>query len=243
MEPQKLRSSLLSAVTHDFQTPLAAMAGSAESIMLMGESGGFENIRGLAENIHQEAVRLSRLVANLLRIARLESGNFKPNLQPVPLEEVVGAALNRTEALLAGRPVTADLPRDLPLALLDDVLAEQLLVNLLENSAKYAPQGSAVKVSARVQGDHLQLEVADKGPGIPPEDLERVFEPFYRVNRDNHLDGYGLGLAICKSIAKAHGGSIQAENVASGGLRFLVTLPMQPDSESHGDPHAKNSHH
>jgi two-component system sensor histidine kinase KdpD len=240
IESEKLKSTLLSAVTHDFQTPLTAMAGSAESIMLMGESGGFDKIRSLAENIHEEATRLSRLVANLLRIARLDSGHFKPNLQPIPLEEVVGAALIRTETLLAGHAVQVDLPSDLPVAMVDDVLMEQLLVNLLENSAKYSPQGAPVKLSAGVRGGRLQLEVFDQGPGIPPDDLESVFEPFFRVNRENQPEGYGLGLAICRSIAKAHGGSIHAENMGHGGLRFIVTLPLPGEQKKNAGYPAKN---
>lgn len=243
IESEKLKSTLLSAVTHDFQTPLTAMAGSAESIMLMGESGRFDQIRNLAENIHGEATRLSRLVANLLRIARLDSGHFKPNLQPVPLEEVVGAALIRSEALLAGHTVQVDLPQDLPVPLVDDVLLEQLLVNLLENSAKYSPPGASVKLSAGVRGGRLQLEVLDQGPGVPLEDLESVFEPFFRVNRENQPEGYGLGLAICRSIAKAHGGSIHAENMAQGGLRFIVTLPLPGDKKHHDGHPAENPHH
>ncbi|KHK02373.1 Osmosensitive K+ channel histidine kinase KdpD [Desulfovibrio sp. TomC] len=227
MESEKLKSSLLSSVTHDFQTPLAAIAGSAETIMLLGKSAEFDVLFGLAQNIYNESARLSRLVDNLLRLARLESGKFKPNLQAVPLEEVLGAALNRLEPSLASRPVTVDLAPDLPLAVVDEVLMEQLFVNLLENAVKHTPAGTAVSVSAKVREAQLLIQVADQGQGLPPEELERIFDRFYRVNRGSGADGYGLGLAICRLIAKVHGGDITARNVSGGGLRFDLTLPLR----------------
>jgi len=227
MESEKLKSSLLSSVTHDFQTPLAAISGSAEAILVLGKSaGGGEAIRGLAENIHRESERLSRLVGNLLRMAKLESGKFKPNLQPVPLEEVIGAALNRMETLLAEHPVSVELPPELPLVSMDDVLMEQLFVNVLENAVKHTPAGTPITLSAQVQDQRVHIQVADQGPGLPPEELERIFERFYRVNRGAGADGYGLGLAICRLIAKVHGGEIAAKNVAGGGLRIDITLPV-----------------
>jgi two-component system sensor histidine kinase KdpD len=227
IESEKLKSSLLSSVTHDFQTPLAAISGSAETILVLGKSKDFEAIRGLAENIHRESERLSRLVGNLLRMARLESGRFKPNLQQVPLEEVVGAAINRMEAQLADHPVSVDLPPELPLVSLDEVLMEQLFVNLLENAVKHTPAGTPVAVSARVQDDRLRIQVTDQGEGLAPEELERIFERFYRVNRGTGADGYGLGLAICRLIAKVHGGDIAAVDAPGGGLRIDLTLPLR----------------
>ncbi len=227
MEAEKLKSSLLSAVTHDFQTPLAAISGSAETIMLLGNAAPPDTVRGLAENIRRESERLSRLVGNLLRMARLESGKFKPNLQPVPLEEVVGAALNRTEPYLANHPVTVDLPPDLPLVSMDEVLMEQLFVNLLENAARHTPAGTPVAVAAKIQEGRVLVQVTDRGAGLPSEELERIFERFYRVNRGAGADGYGLGLAICRLIAKVHGGEISAKNVPGGGLRIDLTLPAR----------------
>lgn len=227
MESEKLKSSLLSSVTHDFQTPLAAIAGSAETILAIGKSKDCEAIRELAENIHRESERLSRLVGNLLRMARLESGRFKPNLQPVPLEEVLGAALNRMEPFLADHPVTVDLPPELPMVSVDDVLAEQLFVNLLENAVKHTPAGTEITVSARVEDGRMHIEVADHGQGLPPEELERIFERFYQVNRGTGADGYGLGLAICRLIVGVHGGDIAAGNVPGGGLRIDLTLPLR----------------
>ena len=227
MESEKLKAGLLSSVTHDFQTPLAAISGSAEAITLLGDDAAPGAVRGLAENIRGEAERLSRLVDNLLRMARLESGKFKPNLQPVPLEEIVGAALSRLGPRLEGRQVRVDLPADLPLVRVDEVLMEQLCVNLLENAAKHTPAGTPVTVSAKRDKDHLLLRVQDQGEGLPPEELERIFERFYRVRRGTGADGYGLGLALCRLIAKVHGGAVTASNAPGGGLRLDLTIPVR----------------
>ena len=228
METERLRASLLSGLTHDFQTPLSAIAGSAESILFLDEPLMAKPVKAMAENIRHEAVRLSRLVDNLLRIANLESGDFKPNRQPTDLVEVVGTALNRLEKTLAGHPVKVNLPEQLPLVPMDGVLMEQLFINLLENAAKHTPPGTVVTIAGGLKGQSLQVSVSDLGPGVPPEELSRVFDRFYRVSRPDQADGYGLGLAICKSIAKVHGGQLTAENLPGGGLSFTLTLPLTP---------------
>lgn len=227
MESEKLKTSLLSSVTHDFQTPLAAISGSAEAIMMLGENARFGTVRGLAENIHRESDRLSRLVGNLLRLAKLESGKFKPHFQSLPLEEVVGAALARLEPYLAEHPVSVDLPADLPMVTVDEVLMEQLFVNLLENAVKHTPADTPVTIAAKAIKDQMLIQVTDRGNGLPAQELERIFERFYRVNRGTGADGYGLGLAICRLIAKVHGGEIVAKNAPGGGLRLDVTLPLR----------------
>ncbi len=241
-EAERLKASLLSAVTHDLQTPLAAISGSAESLLLPDAANDPRTHDMLAQNIRDEAARLSRLLDNLLRLTRLESGAVRLRKEPTPLEEIVGTALSRMEKSLAERPVTISLPEDLPMPPLDGLLMEQLLVNLLENVAKYAPAGSPVQIAAHRAGEAVELIVADRGPGIPPEALERVFEIFYRGPGEKHPRGYGLGLAICRAVAVAHGGNIRAENRPKGGARFIVTLPLEAarqGSASHG-PDADN---
>ncbi|WP_428560270.1 MAG: DUF4118 domain-containing protein [Solidesulfovibrio sp. DCME] len=232
MESEKLKSSLLSSVTHDFQTPLAAISGSAEAIVVLGEHAAFATVRGLAENIRQESGRLSRLVDNLLRLARLESGKSKPHFQAVPLEEVIGAARTRLGTQLAQHPVTVTVPAHFPLVTVDEVLMEQLFVNLLENAAKHTPAGTAVTIAATAFKDRVLIEVTDRGEGLPPQELERIFERFYRVRRGAGADGYGLGLAICRLIAHIHGGEIVAENAPEGGLRLALTIPAHPTMEA-----------
>lgn len=229
MESERLRTSLLSSVTHDLQTPLAAVMGSASSL-LKGHLA--EPVaRELLRNIYEEAQRLSRLVANLLNLAQLESGSLELHKEMQPLEEVVGAALNRLEKQLADRPVELSLPADLPMVPLDGALAEQVFVNLLENALRYTPAGSPLRIAASAKADCLEVEVADRGPGFAPEELEKVFEMYYRGARDQEARGYGLGLAICQAVVKAHGGRIRAENPPGGGAAVRFTFPLGPQEK------------
>ena len=232
-EAERLKASLLSAVTHDLQTPLAAISGSAESLLLPNAVDDPHMHDMLAQNIRDEAARLSRLLDNLLRLTRLESGAVRLRKEPIPLEEIVGTALSRMEKNLAERPVVISLPEDLPMPPLDGLLMEQLLVNLLENVTKYTPAGSPVHIAAHKAEENIELIVADRGPGIPPDALERVFEIFYRAPGEKHPRGYGLGLAICRAVAVAHGGNIRAENRPKGGTRFIVTLPLEAATLEH----------
>jgi two-component system sensor histidine kinase KdpD len=218
-ETERLRSSLLSAVSHELRTPLAAIVGSASTLLRAPESAG-ETRRDLLENIRGEADRLTRLVHNLIETTRLESGaSLKKELYPI--EDVIGTALERVEKLLAGRRVETDLPENLPLVPLDPVLMELVFVNLLENAALHAPAG-ALDIVARERMDFVEVSVSDRGPGLKPEELERVFEKFYRASA---APGAGLGLAICKAVVAAHGGAIRAENRHGGGAVFILTLP------------------
>jgi len=178
-------------------------------------------------NIYDEAERLSRLVNNLLDMAMLESGSLKLHKELQPLEEVVGAALNRLEKKLADRPITTSLPADLPMVPLDSALAEHIFINLLENSLKYTPPGSPLAITAAPKDDELEVEVSDQGSGFPPEDLERVFERFDRGAKDLAQKGYGLGLSICRAIVEAHGGRIWALNRPGGGAAVRFTLPLK----------------
>ncbi|QLA17253.1 sensor histidine kinase [Desulfolutivibrio sulfoxidireducens] len=222
-EREKLRAAILSTVTHDFRTPLAAIAGSAESLLSLGEGADPGVRRSLLENIFEESARLGRLVDNLLRMAALESGTVTANLEPTPLEEVAGSALSRVGGLLAGHRVRVDIPADLPHPPMDGVLMEQVFVNLLENAAKYAPPGSEVALSAARVAGGVEIRVCDDGPGLPPGDPERLFERFRRGDRQGP-GGHGLGLSICRAIVKIHGGAIRAENRKPRGACFVVTL-------------------
>ncbi|WP_243439888.1 sensor histidine kinase [Fundidesulfovibrio soli] len=230
-EREKLRASLLSTVTHDFKTPLAAISGSAQSLMALGEAAGPEVRRALEENIAGEASRLERLVDNLLRIAALESGAVVPDLKPVPLEEVLGSTLSRLESVLSGRQIGLRIPGDLPPIPMDEVLMEQVFLNLLENAAKYTPPGTSIDIVAHTRKKSVVIEVRDNGPGLPPGDHEKLFERFQRGDRGGQ-EGYGLGLAICRAVVKAHGGTISARDNAPSGARFTLTLPLHEHEES-----------
>ena len=178
----------------------------------------------LLESISEEALRLNRLVGNLLDMTRLESGvELRRDLYP--LEEIVGAALQRLEPQLAGREVAAALPEDLPLVNVDDVLLGQVLANLIENAAKYSPPGSAIEIAAEATPAAVQLDVRDRGRGFAVGEEKRLFEKFYR-GKSEGVRGAGLGLAICRAIVVAHRGSIEALHRSGGGAIFRIRLPL-----------------
>jgi len=224
METEEMRSSLLSTVSHDLRTPLASITGAASTLRSQGnklEPGVRDE---LLESISEEALRLSRLVGNLLDMTRLESG-MELRRDLYPLEEIVGAALQRLEPQLAGREVTASVPEDLPLVNVDDVLLGQVLLNLVENAAKYSPPGSAIEIAATATPAAVQLEVRDRGPGFAEGEEKRLFEKFYR-GKSEGVRGAGLGLAICRAIVTAHRGTIEALHRQGGGAIFRIRLPL-----------------
>ena len=223
-EAEQLRTSLLSSLSHDLRTPLAGIEGAASSL---AEDQGHltpATRRELALTIVDEARRMTRLVANLLDMVRVESGALGVHRGWHVLEEVVGVALLRAGDRLAGRAVTTDLPATLPLVPIDDVLIEQVLINLLENAAKYTPSGSPIDISAVARSGEVQMTVADRGPGVPPGESELIFEKFHRAERG--AGGVGLGLAICRGIVKAHGGRLWVDPREGGGAAFRFTLPI-----------------
>jgi two-component system sensor histidine kinase KdpD len=222
---EELRSSLLSSVSHDLRTPLAAITGAVSALRDEATGTDASERRELLDTVAEEAGRLERLLANLLDMTRLESGGLEPKREWVPLEEIVGSALGRLETQLAGREVRTEIPAELPLAFGDPVLLEQLVLNLLENAVKHTPPGTPVEIRALAGDGVLELEVADRGPGLAPGDETRIFEKFQRGARAGP-GGVGLGLAICRGIAIAHGGSIHAENRPGGGALFRLLLPL-----------------
>jgi two-component system, OmpR family, sensor histidine kinase KdpD len=237
-EAERMRSSLLSSVSHDLRTPLSVISGASGALL---EDGGIRDPavrREMLQNIRDEAERLARLVRNLLDMTRLESGALAPAREWLPLEELVGSALHAMAGRLGARTVTTALAPDLPMLSVDGVLVEQLLINLLDNVVQHVPDGTPIEIRARAEARpdaarevtrdavarDVVLEVSDRGPGIPPGDLTRIFEKFQRASPAR--GGTGLGLAICRGIAEAHGGRIEAENRPGGGTTFRVRLPV-----------------
>ena len=240
-ETERLRSSLLSSVSHDLRTPLAVMVGASTSLLDSEARFSDEVRRELLQTIVDEASRLTRLVENLLNITRLEGGRAELTKQWNSIEEIVGSALARVKQQLGERPVRTQLPVDLPLVQLDGALIEQVLINLLENVAKYTPPTSPVEISARVQDKEVIVDVSDRGPGLTADERQRVFDKFYRGSAAAGASqrGAGLGLAICQAIIAAHGGRIWAENRPNGGAKFLFSIPMEgepPQVEMDGPP-------
>ena len=214
-ETERLRSALLTSVSHDLRTPLATITGAATTILESRDRLDSRTETELLESIRAEAERLNRIVQNLLEMTRLESGALQIRREWHPLEEILGAALNRQGRRLGTRCVTLSVPPDLPLVAIDDVLVEQLLVNLLDNAVKYTPPDSPIRIIATATDATVTVEVADRGPGLPRGQEDRVFEKFYRAGGSGRV-GAGLGLAICRSIVEAHGGRIWAQNLPRG---------------------------
>ncbi|NJD35240.1 MAG: DUF4118 domain-containing protein, partial [Betaproteobacteria bacterium] len=223
MESERLRSALLSAVSHDLRTPLTVLVGLADALTVTRPELPAPVLES-AVAIREQALRLSGMVHKLLDMARLQTGKIVLNREWQPLEEVVGSSLKALAGMLAGREIRLELAPDLPLMEFDAVLLERVFCNLLENAAKYAPQGEIV-IAAAAAGEMVEVSVADSGPGLPPERETCVFELFERGRHDSGTTGVGLGLAICRAIVEVHGGRIWAERRAEGGARMVFALP------------------
>ena len=239
IETERMRNSLLSSVSHDLRTPLASITGAVSSLLENEKTQSLEVRHELAQVAYEEAERLNRLVGNLLAMTRLESGGVHVTKEWQPLEEVVGATLNRLSARLNDRPVTVNLPASLPLVPLDSVLLEQVTVNLLENAVKYTPPGSPIELSATADDAKVTVEIADHGPGLTPGDEQRIFDKFYRA-QPTTTTGVGLGLTISRGIIEAHGGLIWAENRPGGGAVFRFTLPLDGSPPEVNEANAEN---
>ena len=224
IESERLRNSLLSAISHDLRTPIASVAGLAETIKITKPTLSTQQ-QELLDRIRLAALRMKSLVNNLLDMARLESGAVRLNRQWQPLEEVIGSALEACSSILEGRNVQVHLAADLPLLQLDAVLMERVFVNLLENACKYTPPLTPVSITAETGAAEVVILVDDQGPGLPLGREETIFEKFERGSKESATAGVGLGLAICRAILHAHAGSIRGMSRGQGGARFILTLP------------------
>ncbi|MGZ5277107.1 MAG: two-component system sensor histidine kinase KdpD [Caldimonas sp.] len=225
IESERLRNSLLAALSHDLRTPLAGLVGLAESLRLTRPPLSAEQAE-IALALQGEAMRMSTQVNNLLDMARIESGEVRLRREWHSIEEIVGSAVRATARLLTPRTISTALAAGLPLVECDAVLIERVIVNLLENAAKYTPPSASVRISARAEDGLMHVAVADDGPGIRAGQEEAIFEKFTRGARESSVAGVGLGLAICKAIVEAHGGTIAAANAPGGGAVFSFTLPL-----------------
>jgi two-component system sensor histidine kinase KdpD len=241
MESERLRNTLLAAMSHDVRTPLTALIGQAETLEQQGPLSADQ--RATVQSMGHEARELSALVANLLDMARLESGQVQLRRDWQSVEEVVGSAIRAARHALGTLEVQTDLPRDLPLVELDAALMERVLVNLLENAAKYGLTSPvhhpAIRVSARSTASTLELRVRDFGPGLPTSSVGQehtLFEKFTRGQAESSTRGVGLGLAICKAVVESHKGKISASQASGGGAEFSISLPrtdppLAPDAD------------
>ncbi len=221
-ESERLYTALLNSISHELRTPIATITGASSSL----DSTSNEATRlTLISDIRDAADRLNRLVENLLDMSRLESGRLKLKLDWCDIGDLIGVAASRVDMRMSDRPLNIHMAPDLPLIKLDCGLIEQVFTNLLDNAAAYTPPGTPVQVDAQVENNEVCIRIADQGTGIPPEDLERIFDKFYRVP-GTATGGTGLGLSISKGLIEAHGGRIRAENRAGGGACFIICLPI-----------------
>jgi two-component system sensor histidine kinase KdpD len=227
-EVERNRNTLLSAVSHDLKTPLASILTAGSSLLDSGVADE-ASARDLLETIVQESERMNRLITNLLSATRLESGQAVLNRELEALDDLVFAALSRLAPRLAGRHVSVDIPPDLPLVSIDPGLVDQVLANLLENALRYSPSDSAIEVRCEATASAVVVAISDRGPGIAPDERERVFERFYRGQAARRNDGgTGLGLTICRAVVGAHGGRIGVFARPGGGTSVRFTLPLAP---------------
>jgi two-component system sensor histidine kinase KdpD len=232
MTDERLRSAILSALSHDIRTPLTVLYGMADTLAQAALPAA---TRDTVDAMREQTLRLDSMVGNLLDMAKLRAGNIRLNLEWQPLEEVIGASIKLLGDALLQHPVKVMLPSDMPLLKFDAVLMERVLCNLLENAAKYAPPASVIILSARVEGDLSHISVCDSGPGFPPDKLDKVFELFERGEAESSVPGVGLGLAICRSIVAAHGGEIRAANRDGACVTFTLPLGKPPVIETESD--------
>jgi two-component system sensor histidine kinase KdpD len=224
-ESERLYTTLLNSISHELRTPIAAIMGAASSLLDPAASASAITRRELAKNVHDSADRLNRLVENLLDMSRLESGRLRLKLDWCDVGDMVGVAVSRFERCFAERSLSLNIPSELPLIQADFVLVEQVLANLLDNVCNYTPVGTHVEIAARTLNNDMEITIADNGKGIPSEELERIFEKFYRVP-GTATGGTGLGLSISRGLIEAHNGTLTAENRSGGGTRFIIRLPM-----------------
>ncbi|HEV2010094.1 MAG TPA: ATP-binding protein, partial [Candidatus Limnocylindria bacterium] len=230
-QANELKTALLNAVSHDMRTPLASIKASAGSLRQRDVAWTDADRDEFAQAIEQQADRLDRIVANLLDLSRMEAGALRPQRALHDVGTLVEDVLERLHEQTAQHPVVVSIAEDLPPVSLDYVEIDQVLSNLVENAAKYAPAGTSIDIAARRVGDEVEIAATDRGPGVPADAVSRLFEPFFRVRQSGGGPaGLGLGLAVAKGLVEAHGGQISVRARAGGGARFAFTLPLAPSA-------------
>lgn len=226
MQAETLRNSLLSSISHDLRTPLATIVGAASTLETDEARLTKDSRRKLVGAISEEAQRMSDLTTKILEMARLEAGDVQLNRQWYAPEEIVGSAIRRLDKKLKTRQVNTHMTDNLALIHVDAVLLQQVMVNLLDNADKYSPPGLPVDIYVEATPLGLSMTVADRGPGIPENMQQKIFDKFFRIHAESAQSGVGLGLSICRAIVEAHGGEIQVTNRSGGGSMFQLHIPI-----------------
>ncbi len=226
---EKMRNLLLTSISHDLRTPLTAIMGSA-SILLQVDNTSADMSAELLKNIFDESKRLNQHVTNILQMIRLESRSVKMNKRSYFAEDIIENALERLTESIAERAIELNIDAELPAVFIDPMLIQQVMVNLIENAIKYSPSGFPIGISARLSQGKLIIKIADRGMGLDTDELQNIFNQFYRCSNSTHADnGFGLGLPICKNIIEMHGGTIWAQNRIGGGAIFYFSLPLKDE--------------
>jgi two-component system sensor histidine kinase KdpD len=223
----QLQTALLNSISHDLRTPLVSVTGALSSLAEGGSAMDSEIRQSLIDTALEEAERMNRLIGNLLNMTRLEAGAMQVVRLPGDVQDVIGTALENLTGRLDERQILVDVPGNLPLIPMDFVLIVQVLSNLIDNSLKYSPPDTPIEIRAWQVDREIGIQVIDRGVGIPKDDLPRIFDKFYRVERPENISGTGLGLSISKGIIEAHQGRIWAENRPGGGTIVTFTLPQE----------------
>jgi len=229
---ERLQTALLNSISHDLRTPLVSITGALSSLSEGGLAMDARVHQDLVDTAREEADRMNRLVGNLLNMTRLEAGAMRVTKQPGDIQDAIGTALENYEEILQERTVSVNIEENIPLVPMDFVLVVQVLVNLIDNALKYSPPESPVEIQAHLVGQEMRVHVDDRGIGVPEDDLEHIFEKFYRIERPEKISGTGLGLSISKGIIEAHGGRIWAENRPGGGTSITFSLPLTDEREA-----------
>lgn len=230
-ESERLRTALLDSISHELRTPLAMIIGAVTGMMESANILSVKDQRELLLTIREGAMRMNRLVTNLLGMVRIESGMLRLNKQWCDVCDIVGVAISQVQEALQNRTVDVKMQNTIPAIAVDDVLIEQVLVNLLSNSIKYSPDGSQIRIDIMDYDGVVTLRVRDNGIGIQPDEMEKVFDKFYRSPSTQNIPGTGLGLAICKGIIQAHGGDIFARPAKGIGTVMTIHLPVDDTTE------------
>jgi len=232
---ERLQTALLNAISHDLRTPLVSVIGVLSGLQEEGMNLNETDKSNLIRMAHEEAEKLNHLITNLLDESRIESGALKISKQPAEVQDLIGAALEQLSSRIGSRPIQTDIPKKSYFLSVDTGLMIQTFANIIDNALKYSPPDSPIEIKVSKKEQLIYIEVADRGVGIPPQDIPRVFDKFYRIQSPDNVAGTGMGLSICRGIVEAHGGKIQADNRAGGGTIITIALPVEEVSLASGD--------
>jgi two-component system sensor histidine kinase KdpD len=225
-QTEKLHTALLSSISHDLKTPLVSITGTLSALLDSKSKLDVQQKQELLETAREESERLNRIVNNLLDMTRTESGVLRISRKPCDLRDFIGTCLEQLKDKIGGRKIDISIPKDMPEVAVDFLYMLKAFVNVIDNALKYSPDGSPIEIEASCIGGKALVSVRDHGYGIPKEDLGRIFDKFYRVERAQNVTGTGLGLSISKNIIEAHGGRISAESIPGKGAAFIIEFPI-----------------